>query len=110
MHVNKYTLNSIELLFLLRVITFIQRNAVPSMFLYLVDVVHPGTLLRYYLLNDSDMGTTTIIITSITFICTFHIRCISLLYNGYRVFPGGKVRPGRAADHSPPSSTAVMEE
>ena len=24
--------------------------------------------------------------------------------------PGGKVRRGRAADHSPPSSTAVMEE
>ena len=34
----------------------------------------------------------------------------SLLYNGFRVFPGGKVRPGRAADHSPPSSAAVMEE
>ena len=34
----------------------------------------------------------------------------SLLYNGYRVFPGGKVRPGRAADHSPPSSVMVMEE
>ena len=34
----------------------------------------------------------------------------SLLYNGYWVFPGGKVRPGRAADHSPPSSAAVMEE
>ena len=34
----------------------------------------------------------------------------SLLYNGYRVFPGGKVRPGCAADHSPPSSVAVMEE
>ena len=33
-----------------------------------------------------------------------------LQYNGYRVFPGGKVRPGRAADHSPPSSAAVMEE
>ena len=32
----------------------------------------------------------------------------SLLYNGYRVFPGGKVRPGRAADHSPPSSAAVI--
>jgi len=32
----------------------------------------------------------------------------SLLYKGYRVFPGGKVRPGRAADHSPPSSAAVM--
>jgi hypothetical protein len=34
----------------------------------------------------------------------------SLLYNGYRVFPGGKVRPGRDADHSPPSSAEVMEE
>jgi hypothetical protein len=34
----------------------------------------------------------------------------SLLYNGYRVFPGGKVRPGRAADRSPPSSAAVMEQ
>ena len=32
------------------------------------------------------------------------------LYNGYRVFPGGEVRPGRAADHSPPSNAAVMEE
>jgi hypothetical protein len=27
-----------------------------------------------------------------------------LLYNGYRVFPGGKLRSGRDADHSPPSS------
>ena len=34
----------------------------------------------------------------------------SLLYNGYWVFPGGKVRPGHAADHPPPSSAAVMEE
>ena len=34
----------------------------------------------------------------------------SLLYNGYRVFPGGKVRSERAADHSPPSSAVVMEE
>jgi len=25
----------------------------------------------------------------------------SLLYNGYRVFPGGKLRPGRDADLSP---------
>ena len=30
--------------------------------------------------------------------------------NGYCVFPGIKVRPGRAADHSPLSSAAVMEE
>jgi hypothetical protein len=34
----------------------------------------------------------------------------SLLYNGYRVFTGGKVRPGRDAEHSPPSSAVVMEE
>jgi len=33
-----------------------------------------------------------------------------LLYNGYRVFPWGKVRPERAADHSPSSSAAVMEQ
>jgi len=33
----------------------------------------------------------------------------SLLYNGYRVLPGCKVRPGRDADHSPPSSAAVVE-
>ena len=26
------------------------------------------------------------------------------------LFPGGKVRPGRAADHTPPSRAAVMEE
>ena len=28
-------------------------------------------------------------------------------YNGYGVFPGGKVRPGRDADPSPPSSAEV---
>ena len=33
----------------------------------------------------------------------------SLLYKGYRVYPGGKERPGRAADRSPPPSAAVME-
>ena len=27
-----------------------------------------------------------------------------------RLFSGDKVRPGRADDHSPPSSAAVMEE
>jgi len=31
----------------------------------------------------------------------------SLLYNGYRVFLGGKVLPGRDADPSPPSSAEV---
>jgi hypothetical protein len=34
----------------------------------------------------------------------------SLLYNGYRVFPGVKVRTGHAADHLPPSSAEVLEE
>jgi len=33
----------------------------------------------------------------------------SLLYNGYRVFPGGKERPGRDADPSPASSTLDHE-
>jgi len=31
----------------------------------------------------------------------------SLLYSGYRVFSGVKVRPGRDADPSPPSSADV---
>jgi hypothetical protein len=35
---------------------------------------------------------------------------LSLLYNGYRVFPGGKERPGRDADPSLPSSVVVMKE
>ena len=34
----------------------------------------------------------------------------SLLYNAYLVFPRDKVRLGRAADHSPPSRAAVMEQ
>ena len=34
----------------------------------------------------------------------------SLLYNGYRVFPAGKVRPERDADPSPPSSAEVKIE
>jgi hypothetical protein len=31
----------------------------------------------------------------------------SLLYNGYRVFPGGRKRPGRDADPLPPSNAKV---
>jgi hypothetical protein len=35
----------------------------------------------------------------------------SLLYNGDRgPFPGGKARPGRDTDHSPPSSAEVVNE
>jgi len=33
----------------------------------------------------------------------------SLLYNGYRIFTGGKERPGRDSDPSPPSSAVVMK-
>ena len=33
----------------------------------------------------------------------------SILYNGYQVFPGGKERPGRDADPSPPSSASGHE-
>ena len=31
------------------------------------------------------------------------LRPTKLLYNGYRVFPGGKERPGRGADHLQPA-------
>ena len=34
----------------------------------------------------------------------------SLLYNGSRDFPGGRERPGRDADPSPPSSAVVKKE
>jgi hypothetical protein len=34
----------------------------------------------------------------------------SILYNKYHVFPGGKKRPGRESDPSPPSNTAVKKE
>ena len=34
----------------------------------------------------------------------------NILYNGHRVFPGGKERPGSDADSSPPSSAVVKKE
>jgi len=40
---------------------------------------------------------------------TGHGGLFSLLYNGYRVFPGGKVRPGRGDDRPPPYSAEVKE-
>ena len=39
--------------------------------------------------------------------CPDRARPPTLLYNGYRVFPGGKVLPGRDAEPSPPSSVEV---
>jgi hypothetical protein len=39
-----------------------------------------------------------------------HLSRPSLLYNGYRVFPGGKERSGRGADPSPSSNAVVMKE
>jgi len=44
-----------------------------------------------------------ILVTNITII-------IASCKMGTGSFPGGKVRPGRAADHSPRSSAAIMEE
>jgi hypothetical protein len=38
-----------------------------------------------------------------------HLSRPALRPNGYRVFPGGKVRPGRDADLSPPSSAEVKK-
>jgi len=38
-----------------------------------------------------------------------HVLLPSVLYNGYRVFPGGKERAGRDADPSPPSGAMVMK-
>jgi hypothetical protein len=35
---------------------------------------------------------------------------IDLLYNGYRVSPGGKELVGRETDPSPPSSAVVKKE
>ena len=45
----------------------------------------------------------------------FRTNCVMamnncLLYNGHRVFSGGKVRPGRVANHSPISSAEFIEE
>jgi hypothetical protein len=37
-----------------------------------------------------------------------HLSIPALLYNRYRVFPGGKERPEHAADPSPPSSALDM--
>jgi len=34
----------------------------------------------------------------------------SLLYNGYRVFPGGKERPGRGVDHPPDLAPRLKKE
>jgi len=44
-----------------------------------------------------------------TAVC-LQIMTLPTTKNGYRFFPGGKVRPERDADHSPPTSAAVMEE
>ena len=38
------------------------------------------------------------------------IRLINTVKYGYRVFPGGKQRPGREADPSPSSSAVVKKE
>ena len=37
------------------------------------------------------------------------IIIVIIIYNVYRVFPGGKERPGRDPDPSPPSSAVVIK-
>ena len=39
-----------------------------------------------------------------------YIETFSILYNAYRVFPGGKERQGRDADTSPHSSAVIKKE
>ena len=39
-----------------------------------------------------------------------HLRMSYITLHGYRVFLGGKERPGRDADPSPPSSVVVKKE
>ena len=51
-----------------------------------------------------------VVVVVIVIVVIIIIIIIIIMYNGYRVFPEGKVRLGRAADPSPPSSAAVMEE
>ena len=60
--------------------TFRSICAVPNMAVLCRSLTSwiPGTLLRYFL-NDFEMVPVAPIITGITFVFTFHVRCISVL-------------------------------
>ena len=68
--------------------TFHSVCAVPNMAVFCSSLIScfPGMLLRYFL-NDFEMVPVAPIITGITFVFTFHMRCISTLMSLYfRIF------------------------
>jgi hypothetical protein len=64
--------------------TFLSKCAVPNMAVFCSSLTLwiPGTLLRYFL-NDFEMVQAAPIITGITFVFTFHMRCISIVRSLY---------------------------
>ena len=54
--------------------------AVPNMTVFCSSLImcFPGMLLRYFL-NDFEMVTVVAVITGITFVFAFHMRCISVV-------------------------------
>ena len=72
----------------LYVSTFRSMCAVPSMAVFCSSLTSwfPGMLLTYFL-NDFEMAPVAPIITGITFVFTFHMRCISIVRSLYfRIF------------------------
>jgi len=72
----------------LYVSTFRSMCAVPSMAVFCSSLTSrfPGLLLTYFL-NDFEMVLVSPIITGITFVFTFHMRCISIVRSLYfRIF------------------------
>jgi len=67
--------------------TFRSRCAVPNMPAYFnsLNSWFPDMLLRYFL-NDSEMVPVAPIITGITLVFTFHMRCISIVRSLYSYF------------------------
>jgi len=62
--------------------------AVPNMAVFYSSLTsrYPGMLLTYFL-NDFEIVPVTPIITGITFVVTFHMRCISIVrYLYFRIF------------------------
>ena len=60
--------------------TFRSMCAVPSMAVFCSSLTSwiPGTLLRYFL-NDFEIVPVVPIVTGVTFVFTFHMRCISVV-------------------------------
>jgi len=65
------------LVFYFYISTFRNMCAVPNMAVFLTSC-YPGMLLTYFL-NDFEIVPFAPIITGITFVFTFHMRCISIV-------------------------------